>query len=111
MVRWRTSSPLELSYRIAGFKPNGDVYGNESAVVKVFACRRGQLELTLLGKQGLPTRILLDGKVAAERAIPSGGVWRPSIPTPATADGSRTCVYRIASDGLIGSTRVDFVRG
>ena len=111
MVLWRTSSPLELSYRIAGFKPNGDVYGNESAVVKVFACRRGQLELTLLGKQGLPTRILLDGKVAAERAIPSGGVWRPSIPTPATADGSRTCVYRIASDGLIGSTRVDFVRG
>ncbi len=108
---WRTDTPLELSYRLAGFKPNGDIYGHEYARVRVFSCARGRLELTLLGKQGLPTRILLDGKVAAERSIPPGGVWRPSVPAPPSADGSRTCVYTIASDGLIGSTRVDFVRG
>jgi hypothetical protein len=109
MVLWRTTSPVELSYRTARFKPNGDVYG-ESAVVKVFRCGRGRLELTLLGKQGLPTRILLDGKVVAERAIPNGEVWRPSISTPTSANGSTTCVYKIAGEGLIGSTRVEFVR-
>ena len=107
---WRTDAPLQLSYQLAGFKVNGDVYRHEDARVWVFGCGRGRLELTLLGKQGLPTRILLDGKVVAERAIPPGTVWRPSIPTPPTANGSRACVYTIASDGLIGSTRVDFVR-
>jgi hypothetical protein len=100
-----------LSYKLSGFKPNGDVYGREPARVRVFSCGRGSLELTLLGKQGLPTRILVNGKVAAEQAIPPGGVWRPSVPSPASADGSGTCVYTIASDGLIGSTRVEFVRG
>ena len=109
MVLWRTTSPLQLSYRTAHLKPNGDIYG-ESAVVKVFRCGRGRLELTLLGKQGLPTRILFDGKVVAERAIPNGEVWRPSIPTPTSANGSTPCVYKIASDGLIGSTRIEFVR-
>lgn len=107
---WRTTSPLQLSYRLSGFKPNGDVYGREDARVRVFSCGRGRLELTLLGKQGLPTRILVDGRVAAQRSIPPGEVWRPSVPTPGSANGSRTCVYTIASDGLIGSTRVDFVR-
>jgi hypothetical protein len=111
MGLWRTGTPIALSYQVAGLKPNGDVYGHESARVWVFRCGRGRLELTLLGKQGLPTRILVDGKVAAEESIPPGGVWRPSVPTPASADGSRPCVYTIASDGLIGSTRVEFVRG
>jgi hypothetical protein len=101
---------VQLSYRLSGFKPNGDVYGREDARVRVFSCGRGRLELTLLGKQGLPTRILVDGRVAAQRSIPPGEVWRPSVPTPGSANGSRTCVYTIASDGLIGSTRVDFVR-
>jgi Dolichyl-phosphate-mannose-protein mannosyltransferase len=111
MVLWRTRGPLALSYRIAGFKLNGDVYGHENAVVKVFRWARGHLELTLLGKQGLPTRILVNGQVAAQRAIPPGTVWRPSVAAPPEANGSGTCVFTIASDGLIGSTRVEFVRG
>jgi Dolichyl-phosphate-mannose-protein mannosyltransferase len=110
MVLWRTRGPLALSYRIAGFKLNGDVYGHENAVVKVFRCARGHLELTLLGKQGLPTRILVNGQVAAQRAIPPDMVWRPSVAAPPEANGSGTCVFTIASDGLIGSTRVEFVR-
>jgi hypothetical protein len=55
--------------------------------------------------------VLVNGAVAAEQAIPPGGVWRPSVPAPASADGSTVCVYRLETDGLIGSTRVDFVRG
>jgi hypothetical protein len=110
MTLWRVTPPLRLSARIAGLDPNGDLYGNESATVKVFACGRGQLELTLLGKQGAETRIFVDGREAAALVIPPEGVWRPSIPAPASADGTGTCVFTIEADGLIGSTRVDFVR-
>jgi hypothetical protein len=110
MVLWKANEPLRLSDRVVGFRPNGDLHGGEEAVVRVFGCGPGRLELTLLGKQGLETRILLDGEVVAAQAIPPEGVWRPSIPTPRAADGSGLCVYTIETDGLIGSTRVDFVR-
>jgi hypothetical protein len=110
MTVWRADPPLRVSYRIAGFQPNGDMYGGESALVRVFGCGPGRLELTLLGKQGLETRVLRDGAVVAARAIPPEQVWRPSIPTAASADGTEMCVYKIETDGLIGSTRVEFVR-
>ncbi len=110
MTLWRVEPPLRLSRRIIGLRPNGDLHGAETARIRVFACGPGRLELTLLGKQGLPTRIVREGKVVAERAIQPGGVWRPSVPAPPNADGSGSCRYRIETDGLIGSTRIDFVR-
>jgi hypothetical protein len=106
---WRVEQPVRLRQRVIGMRPNGDLYGGESALIKVFACGPGRLELTLLGKQGLPTRVLLDGQVVAERAIPPDAVWRPSIPGPADADGTSECVFRLQSDGLVGSTRVEWV--
>jgi hypothetical protein len=109
MALWRASSPVRLSLRVSGLQPNGDLYGEEIARITVFACGRGRLELTLLGKQGSPTRVLLNNAVVAERAIPPGGVWRPSIPAPSTADGKGSCFYRLQTEGLIGSTRVDWV--
>jgi hypothetical protein len=111
MTLWRVHPPLRISARVIGLKPNGDIYGRQSAKVRVFACGPGNLELTLLGKQGLDTRVAVDGRVAVEHRIPPDGVWRPSVPAPPTADGKGMCVYKIESDGLIGSTRVDFVRG
>ena len=111
MTLWHVTAPLRISARVVGLDPNGDIYGSESATVRVFACGRGQLELTLLGKQGLETRIVVDGKIAAGKRIPPNGVWRPSIPAPASANGRGTCVFRIETDGLIGSTRAEFVRG
>jgi hypothetical protein len=106
---WRVEQPLRLEQRVTGIRPNGDLHGGESARVRVFGCGPGRLELTLLGKQGLPTRVLLDGKVVAERSIPPDGVWRPSVPGPAGADGTGTCVFTLQTDGLIGSTRVEWV--
>lgn len=111
LVVWRTDGTVRLLQRVLGVRPNGDLHGEEAAEIEVFACGPGQLELTLLGKQGLPTRVLLDGAVVAERAVPSGEVWRPVIPAPPSADGSGTCVFRLETDGLIGSTRIEFVRG
>ena len=110
MTLWRVEEPLRVNRRIRGLRPNGDLHGTESATVTVYGCRGGRLELTLLGKDGRPTRILRDGEVARERAIPPGEIWRPSVPASPAADGSGTCNYRIETDGLIGSTRIDFVR-
>ena len=110
MALWRVEEPLRVLRRIAGFRPNGDLHGGEHALVRVYGCGPGQLELTLLGKEGFETRVLLDGDVVARNAIAPGTIWRPAIPAPADADGSRMCVYRIETDGLIGSTRIDFVR-
>jgi hypothetical protein len=110
MTLWRVHPPLRISARVIGFKPNGDIYGAQTAKVRVFACGPGDLEPTLLGKQGLETRIAVDGRVVLAHRIPPDGVWRPSIPAPPGANGKGTCVYKIESDGLIGSTRVEFVR-
>jgi hypothetical protein len=110
MALWRVEQPLRLSHRIAGLRPNGDLHAGEKATIRVFSCGPGALELTLLGKEGLPTRVLLEGDVKAERAIPAETVWRVRVPSPPSADGSGTCLYRLESDGLVGSTRIEFVR-
>jgi hypothetical protein len=55
--------------------------------------------------------VLLDGALAAEKAIPPGKVWRPSVPTTGSADGTGVCSYELQTDGLIGSTRIEFVPG
>ncbi len=103
---WRTEQPVRLSQRVVGFRPNGDLHGGESARIRVFACGPGRLELTLLGKEGLATRVLVDRAIVAERAIPAEGVWRPSVASPASANGTETCIFRVETDGLVGSTTI-----
>jgi uncharacterized membrane protein YidH (DUF202 family) len=110
MALWRVEPPLRMSRRITGLRPNGDLHGGEAARIEVFGCGPGELQLTLLGKEGRPTRIRLGGAVLAEAVIPPEGVWRPAVRAPKDADGSGRCVYVLETDGLIGSTRIDFVR-
>ena len=110
MTLWNVEPPVRILQRVRGLQPNGDLYGGTSARIEVYACGPGELQLTLLGKQGLPTRIRMNGATLAERAIPPEAVWRPSVPAPATADGSGKCVYELESEGLVGSTRIEFVR-
>jgi Dolichyl-phosphate-mannose-protein mannosyltransferase len=110
MVLWRVEPPLRMSRRITGLRPNGDLHGEEAARIEVFGCEPGELQLTLLGKQGLSTRVRSRGRVLAERAIPPGAIWRVAVPAPDSADGTGRCVYVLETDGLVGSTRVEFVR-
>jgi hypothetical protein len=111
MVLWRVEPPLRMSRRIVGLRPNGDLHGGEAARIEVFGCVPGKLELTLLGKEGRPTRIRRAGELLAERSIQPDGVWRVAVRAPEGADGSRRCVFVLETDGLIGSTRIDFVPG
>jgi hypothetical protein len=41
---------------------------------------------------------------------PPGGLWQGSVPAPSYADGHTRCIYELHSNGLVGSTRIEFVR-
>ncbi len=110
LTLWRVERPVRILQRVSGIRPNGDLHGGDTARIEVFACGPGELQLTLLGKQGLLTRILLNGETVAERAVAPETVWRPAVPSPPAADGSGRCVYELETDGLVGSTRIEFVR-
>ena len=105
---WRTDGPVRLLTATRGVLPNGDLVG--PATVRVYACGPGTLELTLIGKQGAPLRISRDGDPLLTRTIPSGRVDHLSLPAPPGAKGETSCVFELASDGLLGSTRIEFVR-
>ena len=105
---WRTTGGPPLSTWTTGLKPNGDIV--QPVQMRVFACDRGALELTLLGKQGTPVEVDLDGRAAARVTVAPGGVWNGSIPTSNRPSPEKTCNFEIRSSGLVGSTRVEYVR-
>ncbi len=105
---WRTPGPPQLSTATAGLRPNGDI--QEPVHVTVFACGPGRLELTLLGKQGTPVEIDVNGTPKLRIELAAGGVWTGAVPAPAYARGRSRCVYELRSTGLVGSTRIEFVR-
>ncbi len=105
---WRTPGPPRLSTWTTGLKPNGDIV--ETVRVYVYDCDRGRLELTLLGKQGAPIEIDVDGTLARRIPLAPGGVWNGSVPAPNNVDGPKRCTFEIRSPGLVGSTRIAFVR-
>ena len=108
LTLWRIDQPLRLLTSRTGVQPNGDVLGK--AQITVYSCGRGRLELTLLGKQGTPIELRVNGITWARPQIASGAVWNGSVPSPPDADGQSLCVFELVSPGLVGSTRLEFVR-
>jgi PAS domain-containing protein len=106
-IVWRTEGALRATLATAGFTPVGDFL--DEAHVVVYGCTRGALGLTLLGKQGEPVRIGVNGIPVATFTIEPEAVWRGSIPAPPNADGSFACEYVLESEGLVGSTQITWV--
>jgi hypothetical protein len=107
MTLWRADSPLRVRWLTSGVQPNGDIV--DTARVQVLGCATGHLGLTLLGKQGNVVQISVDGRKARTVMLAAGSVWSGDVPAPADANGKSLCVYEIASQGLLGSTRIEFV--
>ena len=105
---WRTERPLRFLTSRTGVRPDGDVFG--TAQITVYACGRGRLELTLLGKQGTPIELRVNGITWSRPHIAPGAVWNGSVPSPPDADGRSLCLFELVSPGLVGSTRLEFVR-
>ncbi len=106
---WRAGRPLRLDTWRTGVQPNGDIVGR--AEITAYRCGGGRLELTLLGKQGTPLELRANGLTVGRPVIAPDEVWNGTIPAPADADGRTTCLFELVSPGLIGSTRLEFVRG
>ena len=109
LVLWRPEHPLRISTWATGILPNGDL--------------DGPLARPGLRLRPRPARVDADRQAGAAAADPAERAARstsgrspparstaPSLPAPADARGDTRCVYEIESDGLVGSTRVEFVR-
>ena len=105
-VAWRTNGPVRVVLRREGFLPNGDFTGR--ALVTVYGCRPGRLDLTILGKTGDPVAVGIDGIAVAQLETPAGAAVTHRVATPPYADGSRPCVFALDNPGYAGSTTIAF---
>ena len=75
----------------------------------VYNCGPGTLELLLLGKDGLPVRITVNGLPWLTVQPEPGGRWTGSVPSLRSGATDDPCLFRLESDGLVGSTRVEWM--
>lgn len=108
LTLWRTESPVRVSAVRTGVQPNGDIGG--SAQITVYACGPGSLEMVLFGKDGGPVEVRANGILRARPFLTPAAVWTGSVAAPPDADGRSLCVFEVVSSGLVGSTRLEFVR-
>jgi hypothetical protein len=105
-VAWRTNGPVRVVLRREGFLPNGDFTGR--ALVTVYGCRPGTLDLTILGKTGDPVAVGIDGIAVAQLETPAGAAVTHRVATPPVAVGSRPGVFARDTPGYAGSTTIAF---
>jgi hypothetical protein len=103
---WHVEEPLRLVSRTEGFTPVGD-FGR--AKVVVYPCGPGALELTLLGKEGFPIRLGVNGFPWQTVELQPGGVWSGAVPSLRPGGERLPCLFELESNGLVGSTRVEWV--
>lgn len=103
---WRLDEPLRVASRAEGFSPVGDFSRGK---VVVYRCSPGTLQVTLLGKDGLPVRITVNGLPWRTVQPQPGDFWSGSVPPLFFGDGESPCLFELVSDGLVGSTRVEWV--
>ena len=105
---WRAEQPVQLDTWRTGVQPNGDIIGR--AEITAYRCGGGRLELTLLGKQGTPLELRANGLTVGRPVVAPGTVWNGTIEAPTDAGPRTTCLFELVSPGLVGSTRLEFVR-
>jgi hypothetical protein len=102
---WRVSEPLRLVSRSGGFLPNGDF---RRGTVVVYRCGSGTLEADLLGKDGAPVVARVNGFPNETFELAPGGSRNISVTPVGVAEGS-PCLFELESEGLVGSTRIEWV--
>ncbi len=103
---WRINEPLRLVSRTEGFTPIGDF---ARAKIVVYPCGPGALELTLLGKEGLPVRISVNGFPWRTVVLAPGDLWSGAVSSLRPAGQVIPCLFELKSKGLVGSTRVEWL--
>ena len=102
---WRVSEPLRVVSRASGFTPIGDF--REGTLV-VYRCGPGRLEADLLGKDGTPIAARVNGFPYDTFEVPRLGSRTIVVRAIGVIAGA-PCVFELESEGLVGSTRVEWV--
>jgi hypothetical protein len=105
---WRLAGAPRLSTVVRGVQSNGDM--TEPGRLRAYDCAGGRLELTLLPKSTNVVTLKLDGKVVQRATIGGLPYWNGTVSVPQTS-APRVCRFEIDGQNLLGSTRVEFVRG
>lgn len=107
LTLWKVDPPVRVRMLRTGFQPNGDFSGH--AQIDVFGCGPGELDVTLVGKDGSPVTLGAAG-VQPRTVAPASRVGvRVVVPTPLSAGGSTRCTFSLDTPGLAGSTVISFV--
>jgi hypothetical protein len=104
LALWRVDEPLRLVSRVGGLTPVGDF---RKATVVVYRCGPGVLEVDLLGKDGAPIVVHVNGLPHETFELPAGGARTFSI-RPVLAVPGDPCLFELESLGLVGSTRMEW---
>jgi hypothetical protein len=108
MTLWRLEAGApRLSTVSRNIQPNGDM--TTAGLLRVYDCAGGRLELTLLPKSTRIVTVKLDGKVVERAEIEGLPYWNGTVSVP-PASTPRACMFEIDGQGLLGSTRIEFVR-
>ena len=102
---WRLTPPARIRSLLTGVRDAGDMH--EPAIMHVWNCQRGRLELTLLWK--LSTRVELKVNGELVRTLRSHGEEFVNT-TVSPPPGASLCRFEVIPDSLLGSTRFEFVR-
>ena len=105
---WRVAMPPRVRLWTHGVALNGDF--QNAAGATVYDCRGGRLALTLLGKTGAPVVVRVDGRPVRRLRLPPDETWSGEIPVD-PSPGSRICRIELTSEGLVGSTKIEYVAG
>ncbi|HST16618.1 MAG TPA: glycosyltransferase family 39 protein [Gaiellaceae bacterium] len=107
LTLWRLDGEPRLSSVEHDVLPNGDIRG--PARLTVYDCAGGRLELTLIPKKTRVVTIRLEGRVVQRADIEGLPWWNGTVYAPQTG-GPRVCHFELDPQGLLGSTKIDFVR-
>jgi hypothetical protein len=105
LTLWRLNPPDRLVMVTHGVKPNGDIIG--SATFTAFACRGGQLRLTLIPKSSDTVTVSLDGESILNANIGGLPFWNGTAYVPKSHTSNR-CEFTITGGLLLGSTQIAF---
>ena len=107
LTLWRLEGLPRLSTVERGILPNGDI--TSAGLITAYDCGGGRLELTLVPKETRVVTLKLDGRVVQRSRVAglpywNGTMYAPSSPKPIV------CQFEIDGQGLLGSTKLVFVR-
>ena len=105
LTLWMLQPPARMDSILTGVRPGGDMY--EPAVLRAWACEGGRLELTLLPKASTRVALRVNGEEVRTLRFAGEEFVNTTVFPPA---GASFCRFEIEPDGLLGSTRIEFVR-